>query len=398
MSVLVLSRLGPKHEYFSNFKNWLKDYKQDILILTTETFVEDFKKENYTFTYSISSFDNSNDIYIKSIDIYYNKFFDKIIALDERDMITASELRDFFEIEGQSKKSALSFRNKKYMKDCITQQNIKTPNYSSINSYLDVYNFLNTHGFPIVIKEKSGFGGFGTHVIKDWGQLKVFAKDYSFSDKLIEKFIYADMYETDGIVQSDELVFISYAKNSKPPISLNQREDIYVEILDPELEICKRLKEFTVSVLHSLPNLPDTVFHCEIYVTQNEELYFCEIASRTVGRRISEAIKIVYNIDLNECLSRLQCGLPVNHLIKKEMNAFSAVYISTIKTNNLLFLPNNLPFFWINEYWPRINATTKINNSGFILATIVLHAVSTKQLNERLRLLENYLDKNVKWG
>lgn len=397
MGILILTRLGKSHNYISNFKEWLTDYSGELIVLTRAEIVKDF--EDYTKVYGVEDFDSDNLFYTTSIKIFKEFNIDRVIALDERDIIRAARLRERYGIKGQNVASALSFRNKYLMKKYVENSKIPLPAYSKTNDILDILDFINIHHFPVVIKNLDGFGGYRTHILNNYKTLDNILNNYNFDNKLIESYIDADVYETDGIFMDNEIKFISCARNSNPPIHINQKKDIWVELIEPYQEIFEILKDSTEEILKNLPYTPNTVFHCELYVDKDFNIIFCEIASRTVGRRISEAIKISYNIDLNECQSRLQANLDITKILTNaKYTRSSAVYISTIKTQKLISYPKKLPFEGVIEYWPRISEKTIINDSSYVMSTTVLSAKNKNLLQNLLQNVHRYLNDNTIWS
>ncbi|MFD0392336.1 hypothetical protein ACFQ3Z_04190 [Streptomyces nogalater] len=71
-----------------------------------------------------------------------------------------------------------------------------------------------------------------------------------------------------------------------------------------------RLVKATRAVLAELPTPPRTAFHAEFWITPDDRLVFCEIASRTGGGMISAMVRHAFGIDLDKEWLYAECGLP----------------------------------------------------------------------------------------
>lgn len=124
MSILILNKLPAK---LTNYKEWLKDYKDDIVLFTQNKHKNDYKGVSY-----VEGFDNyiTNPLVDKRVlELYIEKQFDTIIALDESDIIRAGHLRTILNLQGQNYESAYVYRNKIAMKNrlhkYVNTQNIE---------------------------------------------------------------------------------------------------------------------------------------------------------------------------------------------------------------------------------------------------------------------------------
>jgi len=82
---------------------------------------------------------------------------DAIIALDEFDIILASELREKYCIQGQGKAEATIFRDKKIMIQRVKELGFDVPESQVVSSLSEVKEFLNRYQ-DIIVKPLSGAG------------------------------------------------------------------------------------------------------------------------------------------------------------------------------------------------------------------------------------------------
>ncbi|PFS04240.1 carboxylate--amine ligase, partial [Bacillus cereus] len=68
--------------------------------------------------------------------------FKQVIAIDELDLIRAAQLRELFGIDGQSIENTVPYRDKLIMKKYILEEGIPVPEFTLVNSPLDLLLFI----------------------------------------------------------------------------------------------------------------------------------------------------------------------------------------------------------------------------------------------------------------
>lgn len=397
MSILILNRLGPNSKYMTNFTEWLSEYSEPIYMFTDVNFSNKFM--GYSLVKGFNNYDSNGLVEVEAVKFGKGHSIKSIIALDERDLLRAARIRETLKIPGQTIKSAYAFRHKPTMKSYVKRAEILCPEYAVIASPIDLYEFILKNGFPIVVKPQDGFGSINTKVITTWKQVERLLEVNNLSNMMVETFVDGEMYHTDGLIMNGKVVFLSVGKYRNSLLKYQEGIGSLSELVSPKNKIFSRLDNFTKKVIESLPYPNNSSFHCEIFHTVNDELVFCEIASRTAGARIGECILQSYGVDLNAEWARLECGLSSFISENIHLKQLSASYLIPPKPGKLISMIDELPFPWVTEFQSRVKVGQVLRESKSstdTLASVVFVGSSQTEINERFMKIFNFAQQNIK--
>lgn len=271
--------------------------------------------------------DIGNVIYFENFEYSPFKFLQKtinpkeetyLIGTSEYDLLDLARLRDSFGLKGQKEQSALAFRDKVVMKDIVSKV-IKTPFYKRLENKFDVWSFVNKHGFPVVIKPVDGAGSVDTFVVNTEKELDNTLDKVWCNNLMIETFVSGDMYHIDGIFSKDKLLLSRPSKYINGCLAYQENKYLGSVLLDEDNPLYERLNNNVETILKEMPTDKDfpTVFHCELFYTQEKEIVFCEIASRVGGGKIVETLQEVTGTNLLKEWVKGQAGKPITYEDKK---------------------------------------------------------------------------------
>ncbi|MCX2829472.1 hypothetical protein CN568_24185 [Bacillus pseudomycoides] len=402
MTVLILNRLGPDKKYMTNFLEWLSEYPEPVYMFTDSNFSDQFT--GYSLVKGFRNYDSNGLVEVEAVKLGKEHSISRVIALDERDLLRAARIREALDIPGQSVESARAFRHKPTMKSYIKKAGLPCPDYMEVYSPMDLYKFILKNGFPIVVKPQDGFGSINTKVIWNWEQAEEFMESTALVNMMVETFVDGEMYHSNGLIMDGEIVFLAVGRYGTVPLNrvagggYQQVLGALTELLSPDEEIFSRIYEFTNNIVKSLPAPNHSSFHCEMFHTANDQLVFCEIASRTAGARIGECIIQSYGVDLNAEWSRLECGLDVTvprNIVPKQL---SASYLIPTRRGKLISMIDSFPFSWVTEYQPRVKEGEELRESKSSTGTIgsvVFVGSSREELRKRFHEICKVIDKSI---
>lgn len=387
MAILILNQ---RRRAFAPYLTWLEDLDEEVYLYTSSAYGE--TTEPYAI---IQVFDNwvTNDrVEIAALRLHQEHPYRLIIALDESDLLRAARLRERLNLPGQGLESAIAYRDKVMMKSLVSKY-VSCPAFRRLTSPLHLYDFILEHGLPVVVKPFDGMGSMNTDIIRTPEQL-----DDVWEHGLggVESYVEGEMYEIDGLMVGQEIRFASVGKYSCKPLEILQKE-CFVELLSSGSPFFQRLVYEVQKVIEALPSPGISTFHCELFHTQDDELVLCEIASRTAGGRISESISAMYNIDLNREWVRGQCGLPLK-LPTSSPSRVAGVYLMPKRPGMVKTIPEKLPFEWVTEYVPRVEAGEQLDaadSSVDAVMTVIIVGENSMSLQARLSQLLRYLEREV---
>lgn len=397
MSILILNSIRGKN---IPYPAWLKNTNEKLFLLCSDQQIID--DEDYHYTQSFEQYEKNSAVIDTAEMLIKNNKIETIIAKSECDLLRAGKLRDAFQIEGQRFSQALAFRDKVIMKSYLEKSNLRIPAYKRIKNKLDAIVFSQAQGFPLVLKPVDGAGSLNTIIIKNANQMQTIPDALFENNMEIEEYIAGEMYHVDGIVLNNEVKFIYPSKYFHDCLRYQNNESTGSCILEYDDPLCERLIDFTKSILTALPTPAITTFHAEIFHTPEDELVFCEIASRTGGVRIREMLHHAFDVDLDQLWIQAQANAldieKINWPTKP--NTIAGWVLVPPREGTLRKFPEDALPEGIVEYQQNGVCNKRYQNpekSSDCVASFVATGDSVKTVIDRLSQAEMWFEYNAEW-
>lgn len=306
--VLILA----KTEYMRTpYDKWLIDTDVNPIIVTSSRFYEGYA-EHFEHCYCLNNYDSDHaQLYALVDEIYQSTPFHYVFCRAEVDVIRAAEIRRKFNISGQSMDSAIHYRDKLLMKEHLLKADLNMAPFSKVDSADDIISFSNEHRFPFVIKPRLASGSSGVEIIKGQNDVREYIEvnEGNLKGMLVEGFIDGVMYHVDGLIIDGIIKFIQPFKYIND--CLAYREDMFIGNvpLAKENSAYKLLVETTKNLIANMPATENFAFHCELWLTPENEIVFCEIASRTGGGMISFLIEEMCGLNMDKAWLLAECHI-----------------------------------------------------------------------------------------
>ncbi len=327
-----------------------------------------------------------------------------IVAFSEYDIIRAAKCRDALGIAGQSTQSAMAFRDKLVMREYCQREGIDNPKFEAINDVGQLCRFIETNGYPVIVKPRVGMAGAKVFKLDNDEQLRTFLEQhfYYFTDTTIgliaESFITGDIFHVDGLLANGELMLVQpmryvnscldYASGNKSmlgSVTLTEDEPLY-----------QPLVAFTKQILAVLPHCGTLAFHLEAFVTPSNEIYLCEVASRNGGAWIVNVLETRFGINADEINIRLQASHGLERQWTDKLNAApqgvgAFMMISFADEGTHQHIPKQLDFDFVKAYEPSEREAVDADNSRSVFnvaANIELTAQTIEQMYQQIEAVE----------
>jgi biotin carboxylase len=291
------------------YDRWLAGSGLEPIILTTEQYAAGYR--HLPQVHAFDDYDHNQLVEKTALALARSHHVKAVFARAEADIIRAAQLRELLDVPGQHTASARAFRDKVTMKDHLAGASVDVPHYRLLDSAYTAVQFAEQHGYPVVIKPVSESGSLGATIIRSEGDLDRYLRRPWPGTSQIETFVDGPMFHVDGLVIAGEVAFIQPFRYLNDCLSFRSDDwvaSVPLPAADPSHQ---RLVEATRSVLRALPTPANTAFHAELWITPDDRLVFCEIASRTGGGMIAPAVRHAFGIDLDKAWLYAECGLEV---------------------------------------------------------------------------------------
>jgi biotin carboxylase len=226
---------------------------------------------------------------------------DRIVALDEFDMETASTLREHLRVPGMGLTTMRYFRDKLAMRMRALDRGVRVPDFVPVVNHDDIRYYLEHVPGPWVLKPRQEASAIGIKKIHGAGELWPILEQLGDkqSHYLLEKFVPGDVYHVDSVVSEGEVVFANVSKYGKPPMNVAQGGGVFTTFTVPRgSDADTALRQTNRDLIEAL-GLLRGVAHAEfIQAHADGHFYFLECAARVGGAYINEMVEAATGINL----------------------------------------------------------------------------------------------------
>lgn len=396
-------------------ENWINSGSKNIILLTAGDnieYVELMKKWNGSIFKHIECFKKyaSNDfISLRAIELAEQYKISKIIPMSEADILRAANLRKKLGLPGQDLESAILFRNKIQMKLHAKRHGIKIPRFKCIKDSVDIINFIEEVGYPVIVKPIMGRGSLSTFIISNKNELceklkEGFISDTCrYTDLLAEEFIEGEVYHLDGLYLNNQLNVISVSKYINNCLAFVNGNFLGSYTLSDSNPLKLKLINFGRTLLESVFVLPtNSLFHIEVFVDKNNEITLCEIACRLGGNGINDEVMMQQGVDIKMGFIRAECryeGTDPTPFLSLRANISARVLIPP-NTGKLLNIPMECNLDGVLRYQSKGsigNWYKKMQMSNDEIANFLLGGETEAEIHEKISAVTNWFYQQVQW-
>src|SRR5262249_5042417 len=144
------------------------------------------------------------------------------VALEEYDVVTAAQLREFSSIPGLSTTTARRFQDKLVMRIRGRETGIRQPDFVPLLNHKAVADFMRRTSPPWMLKPRLGASAMGIKRLRTqdevWRTLAELDSRDSFEETaafhLLEHYIPGDVYHVDSLLNDGKIVFATVERYS----------------------------------------------------------------------------------------------------------------------------------------------------------------------------------------
>ena len=398
MTILILSstdsKKTPYHEWFSNSKN-------NIILFCPSEKRKSYKQSDYLLIESFENYIENCDIESKAIELSKKYNITNILSISEFDVIRSAKLREILKLDGQSLISAEAYRKKVLMKQLLKNTAVNIPKFDKAISPLNIKKFIDNNGFPIVIKPIYGSGSIGVQVAYNQEDIASILKNTTDYQNLeIEEFIDGEMYHVDGLIHNGNVIatFVSHYYMGCLEFQSNRPSSTYM--INKDNPLYDLLKINVKNVIAQLPNFFNGSFHAEFFVTETNEIYLCEIGSRTGGGEIGKAIEHSTGINLNKASLYLKANYNVESIVKSNITRYSGFILLPPRKAIYQGIKQQLEEEWVVSIKNMGEIGKKYDDARLSvdhIISVVIEGNNEEELIARINKVVAWYETNVKW-
>jgi hypothetical protein len=394
-------------------QKWLDDTANTIVLITSRSAVEGsqdvlaehFPNHRLVDDYSSWSTDRVAEEAARACGA------DLVASTSEQDVLRAARLRVRLGLTGQLSDSATAYRDKVIMKRLARRAGLGVPEFTAVDDAMDLLDFIDAQGFPIVVKPRSGVGAIGVSMLHDphdvddfMGRQRMADPPYLPGQWMAEAFVRGDFFHVDGIMRNGKIVhgwpsqysggLAEYLRDRSPFLSS--------VLLAPDDDRTAVLMGLTEDVIATLPSAPlPLAFHCEAWIGSDGRPILCEIASRAGGPPIPDAYRAAFGVHLSREALRAQCGSDLTVARQPQAPEPASGWIQFPPQHGRFMPPaSSCPIPGVDL---AITMTSGAESAGVsdlddMAASAIVTGSSAAQVRQRIELAAQWWAQNTTWA
>lgn len=286
-----------------------------ILITKEKMLKEDWPRESLDDLIAVPN-DAGPALFIDLLAFLARKIkIDRIVALEEFDVITAALMREHLCLPGLSSSGAKIFRDKLSMAVLSRRAGINVPEFVPLVNAEEVDDYMKRVPGPWVIKPRSDVSAIGIRKVSEprevWGAIDEMNERENLRERasyyVLARFIPGEVFHVDSVVNDGKIVFAGTNQYGRPPMQVAHQGGAYVSRTLPRGSADeKELLNINKKLVRAL-GLERGATHAEFIKSDaDEKFYFLEIAARVGGAYIADVLEAASGVNLWREWARLE--------------------------------------------------------------------------------------------
>jgi len=246
-----------------------------------------------------------------------NRRIDRVVALEEFDVVTAALMREHLCLPGLSSSRAKVFRDKLSMAVHASRAGINVPEFVPLVNHEEVSEFMQRVPAPWIIKPRSDVSAIGIRKVSDAGDVMRTMDEMNERENLRERasyyllarFVAGEVFHVDSVVNEGKVVFAGANQYGRPPMQVAHQGGAYISrTLERGSADERGLIDANKKLVKAL-GLERGATHAEFIRSDDDgKFYFLEIAARVGGAYIAEVLEAATGVNLWREWARLEIG------------------------------------------------------------------------------------------
>jgi biotin carboxylase len=240
---------------------------------------------------------------------------DRIVALEEFDVVVAALAREHLCMPGLSSSSAKNFRDKLSMSVRARHVGIKVPDFVPAINHEELSAYMDRVPPPWVLKPRSDVSAIGIRKLDSaeeaWSAIEELNNRDNLRERaayhLLSRFVPGEVFHVDSLVDQSKVAFAGVNKYGRPPLQVAHGGGAYIsQTIAHNSPEKKKLLEINRRLIRAM-GLDYGATHAEFIKSEAEgEFYFLEIAARVGGAYIADVLEAASGINLWREWARLE--------------------------------------------------------------------------------------------
>lgn len=232
---------------------------------------------------------------------------DRVIALEEFDVMTAALIREHFCLSGMNSSTARTFRDKLRMAEAAKAAGVVVPDFVPLMHPADINEFIGRVPPPWILKPRSDVSAIGIRKVEQADDVWRIVEELNQRDSLRERasyyllaqFVTGEVFHVDSIVNNGRVAFAGANRYGRPPLEVAHYGGAYISRTVARGSADeKKLFEINRKLIKGLGHERGAA-HAEFIKSDTDgEFYFLEVAARVGGAYIAEVLEAATGLNL----------------------------------------------------------------------------------------------------
>jgi carbamoylphosphate synthase large subunit len=280
---------------------------QVILVTKEKLLGEEWPRESLDNITSVPN-EAGPDLFVQIVtQLARRKKIDRLIALEEFDILTTALIREHLRLPGMGLTTARLFRDKLAMRVRAEDAGVSVPDFVHVLNYQEIGEYMERVPPPWVLKPRSDVSAIGITKMHDseqvWRAIEALDRRASFHEQstsyLLERFVPGEVFHVDGLVEGGRVVFAGANRYGRPPMDVAHEGGVFIshtlKYSSPDQKELLRLNKKLVQNLRMVRGATHAEF---IKSAEDGRFYFLEIAGRIGGAYIADVLEAASGVNI----------------------------------------------------------------------------------------------------
>jgi len=232
---------------------------------------------------------------------------DRIVALEEFDVVIAALAREHLCLGGMSSSTAKTFRDKYAMAVRAHDGGVTVPEFMPAINDEEIAGYMNRVPPPWVLKPRSDVSAIGIRKLENpdeaWAAIEELNRREALRERasyhVLARFVPGEVFHVDSLVHDGRVVFAGVNKYGRPPLQVAHGGGAYVSQTIPHDSADKKKLLAINRRLIKAMKMETGATHAEFIKSDaDSDFYFLEIAARVGGAYIADVLEAASGINL----------------------------------------------------------------------------------------------------
>ncbi|HKR00568.1 MAG TPA: ATP-grasp domain-containing protein [Pyrinomonadaceae bacterium] len=266
---------------------------------------------------------------------------DRVVALEEFDVITAGLIREHLCLNGMTSADARVFRDKLSMRVRAREAGIKVPDFVHVLNYEELRDYMEETPAPWVMKPRADVSAIGIKKLEDseqvWRAIDALDARENLRERspyyLLERYVAGNVYHVDSLVKNGKVIFAGANAYGRPPMDVTHQGGVFISrTVKRGSDDERKLLKVNRKLIDAL-GLTQGAAHAEfIKSAEDGEFYFLEIAARVGGAYIAETLEAASGVNIWREWARIEMdGEGDSYKLPAQRKEYGGVVLSLAK-------------------------------------------------------------------